>query len=414
LYVPESPAPGRRAAALPFIFIVVFIDVLGIGLAMPVLPMLVGDYTPSRDLQSYWYGVLVVVYGLMQFFCAPLLGALSDRFGRRPVILASIFGLGLHYLLLAVAPSLGFMLFARVIGGVTGASFSVASAYASDISSTERRAKSFGLIGAAFGLGFIFGPMLGGLLGSIDLHLPFYVAAGLSLLNGLYGLIFVPESLPRDRRAAFELRRANPFSALLALSRHREIGRLVLVFALVVLAQLILQTTWVLFTHFRFGWGPRENGFALFCVGVVAAVVQGALLGPLLRRFGEVRLALTGLSVGAIAYLLYGLAPQGWMMYAIIVGNFLSFAAGPALQGIVSNAVGPREQGVTMGALNSIQSVMFVVAPAIGTPLLAQVSHLPPSDWKVGVTFFVSAALQAVALVVARRHFAFPRVARPA
>jgi DHA1 family tetracycline resistance protein-like MFS transporter len=414
LYVPESPAPGRRAAALPFIFIVVFIDVLGIGLAMPVLPMLVGDYTPSRELQAYWYGVLVVVYGLMQFFCAPLLGALSDRFGRRPVILASIFGLGLHYLLLAVAPSLGFMLFARVIGGVTGASFSVASAYASDISSAEGRAKSFGLIGAAFGLGFIFGPMLGGLLGSIDLHLPFYVAAGMSLLNGLYGLIFVPESLPRDRRAAFALRRANPFSALLALSRHREIGRLVLVFALVVLAQLILQATWVLFTHFRFGWGPRENGFALFCVGAVAAVVQGALLGPLLRRFGEVRLALTGLSVGTIAYLLYGLAPQGWIMYAIIVGNFLSFAAGPALQGIVSNAVGPREQGVTMGALNSIQSVMFVVAPAIGTPLLAQVSHLPPSDWKVGVTFFVSAALQAVALVVARRHFAFPRVARPA
>src|SRR6266705_4089455 len=306
---------------------------------MPVLPMLVGDYTQSRELQSYWYGVLVVVYGLMQFFCAPLLGALSDRFGRRPVILASIFGLGLHYLLLAV---------------------------------------------------------------------------GLSLLNGLYGLIVVPESLPRDRRAAFALRRANPFSALLALSRHREIGRLVLVFALIVLAQLILQTTWVLFTHFRFGWGPRENGFALFCVGVVAAVVQGALLGPLLRRFGEVRLALTGLSVGTIAYLLYGLAPQGWIMYAIIVGNFLSFAAGPALQGIVSNAVGPREQGVTMGALNSIQSIMFVVAPAIGTPLLAQVSRLPPSDWRVGVTFFVSAALQAVALVVARRHFAFQRVARPA
>jgi DHA1 family tetracycline resistance protein-like MFS transporter len=411
--VPESPAPGRRAA-LPFIFIVVFIDVLGIGLAMPVLPMLVGDYTPSRDLQSYWYGVLVVVYGLMQFFCAPLLGALSDRFGRRPVILASIFGLGLHYLLLALAPSLGFMLIARVIGGITGASFSVANAYASDVTSSEGRARSFGLIGAAFGLGFIFGPMLGGLLGSIDLRLPFYAAAGLALLNGLYGLIVVPESLPRDRRAAFALKRANPFTALLALSRHREIGSLVLVFALIVLAQLILQTTWVLFTHFRFGWGPRENGFALFCVGLVAAIVQGALLGPLLRRFGEVRLALSGLSIGTIAYLLYGLAPQGWMMYAIIIGNFISFAAGPALQGIVSNAVGPREQGVTMGALNSIQSIMFVIAPAIGTPLLAQVSHLPASDWKVGATFFVSAALQAAALVVARRHFAFRRVARAA
>jgi DHA1 family tetracycline resistance protein-like MFS transporter len=399
---------------MPFILVVVFIDVLGIGLAMPVLPMLIGDFTASRELQSYWYGVLVIVYGVMQFVCAPLLGALSDRFGRRPVILASIFGLGLHYLLLALAPSLWFMLLARVIGGITGASFSVANAYASDVSTAEARAKSFGLIGAAFGLGFICGPMLGGLLGSIDLHLPFYVAAGLSLVNGLYGVFVVPESLPRDRRAPFALRRANPFTALLALSRHPEIGRLVAVFALVVLAQLILQTTWVLFTHFRFGWGPRENGFALFCVGLVAAVVQGALLGPLLRRFGDVRLSLTGLTVGILAYLLYGLAQQGWMMYAIIVGNFISFAAGPALQGIVSNAVGVREQGVTMGALSSIQSIMFVVAPAIGTPLLAQVSQLPASDWRVGATFFVSAALQVVALFLARRHFAFQRVARAA
>jgi DHA1 family tetracycline resistance protein-like MFS transporter len=399
---------------MPFILIVVFIDVVGIGLAMPVLPILIGDFTASRELQSYWYGVLVIVYGLMQFVCAPLLGALSDRFGRRPVILASIFGLGLHYLLLALAPSLWFMLLARVIGGITGASFSVANAYASDVSTAEARARSFGLIGAAFGLGFICGPMLGGLLGSIDLHLPFYVAAGLSLVNGIYGVFVVPESLPRDRRAPFAIRRANPFTALLALSRHPEIGRLVAVFALVVLAQLILQTTWVLFTHFRFGWGPRENGFALFCVGLVAAVVQGALLGPLLRRFGDVRLSLTGLTVGTLAYLLYGLAQQGWMMYAIIVGNFISFAAGPALQGIVSNAVGVREQGVTMGALSSIQSIMFVVAPAIGTPLLAQVSQLPASDWRVGVTFFVSAALQCIALFLARRHFAFQRIARAA
>jgi DHA1 family tetracycline resistance protein-like MFS transporter len=409
--VSEAPFAAGRRAALPFILVVVFLDVLGIGLAMPVLPMLVGDYAPSRDLQSYWYGALVIVYGLMQFVCAPLLGALSDRFGRRPVILASIFGLGLHYLLLAVAPSLWFMLLARVLGGITGASFSVANAYASDVTPAEGRAKSFGLIGAAFGLGFICGPMLGGLLGSIDLHLPFYAAAGLALVNGLYGLFGVPESLPRERRAPFALKRANPFAAFVALSRHPEIGRLVVVFALVVLAQLILQTTWVLFTHFRFGWGPRENGFALFCVGLVAAVVQGALLGPLLRRFGEVRLALLGLGVGTIAYLLYGLASQGWMMYAIIVGNFVSFAAGPALQGIVSNAVGPREQGVTMGALTSINSIMFVVAPAIGTPLLAQVSHLPPADWRVGATFYVSALLQAIALVVAHRHFAVQRVA---
>ncbi|TMH25680.1 MAG: TCR/Tet family MFS transporter [Betaproteobacteria bacterium] len=399
---------------MPFILVIVFIDVLGIGIALPVLPMLVGEYTPSRELQAYWYGALVVSYGLMQFFCAPLLGALSDRFGRRPLLLWSLLGLGLHFLLLGLAPSLPLMLLARIIGGTAGASFSVANAYASDVTPPERRAKSFGLIGAAFGMGFIFGPMAGGLLGAIDLHLPFYAAAALSLINAAYGFLVVPESLPVERRAAFSIRRANPFAALLTLSRHREIGNLVIVFALVVMAQLMLQTTWVLYTNFRFNWGPRENGFALFCVGLVATVTQGALLGPLLRRFGDVRMALTGIAVGTLAYVLYGVAQQGWIMYAVIVGNFISFAAGPALQGIVSNAVHPNEQGVTMGALNSINSIMFVVAPAIGTPLLAQVSHLPPSDWRVGVTFFLSALLQAAAFVLARKHFALRAAVRTA
>jgi DHA1 family tetracycline resistance protein-like MFS transporter len=391
---------------MPFILVVVFIDVLGIGIAIPVLPILVGEYTASRELQTYWYGALVVVYGFMQFFCAPLLGALSDRFGRRPLLLWSLLGLGLHFLLLGLAPSLAMMFVARVVGGASGASFSVANAYASDVTTAEQRAKSFGLVGAAFGLGFIFGPVIGGLLGSISLHLPFYAAAGLSLVNAVYGFFVVPESLPRDRRAPFSLAKANPFTALLTLARHREIGSLVIVFALIVLAQLMLQISWVLFTHFRFGWGPRENGFALFCVGLVAAVVQGGLLGTLLKRFGSARLALTGLATGTVAYVLYGLAQQGWMMYVIIVANFVSFAAGPALQAVVSNAVDPREQGVTMGALNSINSVMFIVAPLISTPLLAAVSHLPPEDWRVGATFFVSAILQAAAFWIARRHFA--------
>jgi MFS transporter, DHA1 family, tetracycline resistance protein len=406
-----STVQGRRAG-MPFILVVVFIDVLGIGIALPVLPMLVGEYTASRELQAYWYGALVVVYGVMQFFCAPLLGALSDRFGRRPLLLWSLLGLGLHFLLLALAPSLLLMFVARVVGGAAGASFSVANAYASDVSTTEQRAKSFGLIGAAFGLGFIFGPVIGGLLGSVNLHLPFYVAASLSLVNAAYGFFILPESLPPDRRSTFSLARANPFAALLTLARHREIGNLVIVFALVVLAQLMLQTTWVLFTHFRFGWGTRENGFALFCVGLVAAVVQGGLLGTLLRRFGNVRLALAGLATGTVAYVLYGLAQQGWMMYAIILANFLSFAVGPALQAVVSNAVDPREQGVTMGALNSINSIMFVVAPLIGTPLLAEVSHLPSEDWRVGVTFFVSALLQGAAFWLARRHFVHAPVVR--
>ena len=403
--------PAGRQAGMPFILVVVFIDVLGIGIALPVIPMLVGLYTPSRELQAYWYGLLVVAYGVMQFFCAPLLGALSDRFGRRPILLWSLLGLGIHFLLLGLAPSLLLMLLARIIGGTAGASFSVASAYASDVTPPERRAKSFGMIGAAFGLGFIVGPMIGGLLGSVDLHLPFFAAGALSLINAVYGYLVVPESLPRDRRAPFALARANPFAALLALARHREIGRLVAVFALIVLAQLILQTSWVLYTHFRFGWGPRENGFALFCVGLVAAIVQGGLLSALLRRFGDVRLVLMGLTTGTCAYLLYGLAQHGWMMYAIIIGNFLSFAAGPALQGMVSNAVDPTEQGVTMGALNSINSIMFVVAPLIGAPLLALVSKMPPSDWRIGATFYVSAALQLVAMLMARRHFTARRIA---
>jgi DHA1 family tetracycline resistance protein-like MFS transporter len=399
---------------MPFIFVVVFIDVLGIGIALPVLPLLVGEFTASRELQSYWYGALVITYGVMQFFCAPLLGALSDRFGRRPTLLWSLLGLGAHFLLLALAPSLAWMFVARVLGGTAGASFTVANAYASDVTTSDRRAAAFGLVGAAFGLGFIFGPMVGGLLGSIDLRLPFYAAAALSLVNATYGYFVVPESLPAERRRAFSIARANPLAALSTLVRHREIGSLVIVFALIVLAQLILQVTWVLYTNFRFGWGTRENGFALFCVGLVATVVQGALLKGLLKRFGEVKLALTGLAVGTVAYLCYGLAQHGWMMYAIIVGNFLSFAAGPALQAVVSNAVDPTEQGVTMGALNSIQSIMFVVAPAIGTPLLAQVARLPPTDWRVGTTFFVSAILQAVALFLARRHFAYRDVARTA
>lgn len=399
-----------RNAGLPFILVAVFIDILGIGLALPVLPMLVGEYTATGELQAYWYGALVIAYGGMQFLCAPLLGALSDRYGRRPVLLVSIFGLGLHYLLTAVAPSLAFMLLARMIGGVAGASYSVANAYISDITTRENRARSFGLLGAVFGLGFICGPVLGGVLGGIDLHLPFYAAAGLSLVNGLYGYLMVPESLTKDRRAAFSLAKANPVAALRRLARNRDVGSLVAVFTLMVLAQVLLQTSWVLFTHFRFGWGPRENGFALFTVGVMAALVQGGLMGRLLRRFGEVRLALLGLATGALAFLLYGLAQEGWMMFVIIVANFLSFAVPPALQAIVSKSVDANEQGVTLGSLSSINSFMFIVAPLIGAPLLGRVSQLPASDWRVGATFYVSAVLQTLALAIAWRHFSRRRV----
>src|SRR5882757_2098844 len=224
----DSPNPARTTTATRggvwFVLIAVFIDMVGVGIAFPVLPVLVGAYTSSRAAQAYWNMDLSVAYGLMQFLCAPMLGAISDRFGRRPVLIAAIIGLGIHYFLIATAPSLAIMLIARLLGGITGASFSVANAYLADITPPEQRAKNFGLIGAAFGLGFIFGPMLGGLLGAIDLHLPFYVAAGISMLNAIYGFLFVPESLPQERRTPISLARANPFRALIALVSNHAVG----------------------------------------------------------------------------------------------------------------------------------------------------------------------------------------------
>ncbi|UXY14468.1 TCR/Tet family MFS transporter [Chitiniphilus purpureus] len=398
-----NPIVTRRPA-VPFILVTIFLDVLGFGLIIPVLPGLIGEFTSASDAQAYWYGALAAAYGLMQFCCAPLLGAMSDRFGRRPVLLLSIFGLGCDFLLMALAPNLWVLLLARLLGGATGASFSVANAYIADVTSHEARGRGFGALGAAFGLGFIFGPMLGGLLGTQDLRLPFYVAAGLSLLNALYGLLVLPESHPRDRRVPFEFRRANPLSALVALAQLRGVGSLIAVYTLFMLAQFVLHTTWVLYNTFRFGWGPSENGLSLFIVGLVGAVVQGALLSRLLR-WGERQVVYAGFASATVAYVAYGLATEGWMMYCIIFANLLSFAATPALQAIISKEVPPQQQGVAMGSLNSISSLMLVVAPVLSTPLLAHVSHYPRTDWRIGATFFLSAALQGSTLLLAWLHF---------
>ena len=318
---------------------------LGIGLIVPVLPLLVGEFVTGREQQALWFGLMTTVFGLMQFIFMPMLGALSDRVGRRPVLMVSMAGMCINFLTTAWAPNLACLFIGRVIGGMSSASMSVASAYASDISTHENRAKSFGKVGAAFGLGFICGPMLGGLLGSVNLHLPFYVAAALSAANLAYGYFAVPESLPADRRAPFALRTINPFAALGRLLKRTEIRGLVIVYALMTFAQMMLQSTWVLYTTFRFDWTPRENGIALFCVGVSAAVVQAGLLGVLMQRFGEVRLSLLGLASGAITYMLYGLATQGWMMYVFILCNLLAFAAGPALQSIISKSSAAERTG---------------------------------------------------------------------
>ncbi|WP_374001224.1 MFS transporter [Massilia sp. CFBP 13647] len=402
-----TPEPHSTASAgkLNFVLISVFLDMLGIGLIVPVMPVLVGQFVPGRDEQALWYGILAAVFGLLQFLFMPMVGAVSDRVGRRPVLLYSMGGMSLSFLVTAWAPSLGWLFVGRAIGGVSAASMSAAMAYASDVSTPENRARSFGRIGAAFGAGFICGPVLGGLLGEISLALPFWVAGGLAAANLAYGALFVPESLPPGPRAPFDRSRINPLRALRRLLARRAIRPLVLVFALATFAQMMTQGTWVLYTTFRFGWTPRDNGIAMFCVGLATVVVQAWLLAILVRRFGEARLAVLGLASGALTYLLYGLATQGWMMYLFICCNLLAFAAGPALQALISRETDPAAQGELMGSLQSISSLGVVVMPLLGAAILGEVSHLPAGDWRIGSSFYVTAAMQALAVLAALRYF---------
>jgi len=394
-----------RQPSIPFILVTVLIDMMGVGLVIPVLPSLVGEFTKSTESQAYWYGALVFTFGFTQFLCAPLLGALSDRFGRRPAMLLSVAGLGTMFLLSGLVHSLPALLASRILGGALASNVSVANAYIADITPPENRAKSFGLVGAAFGVGFILGPMIGGLVGSYSLRFPFFVAAGFAALNVLYGLFVLPESLAQDKRRPIDLKKTNPFAALKGLIQLKGVGILVTVIAFTNLGQFILHGTWVLFNTFRFGWGPRANGLSFFIIGVLASVVQGGLLGLLLRKLGERRLVTWGLLSGTLAFLGYGFATHGWMMYAVMTLNVLAFTVGSTLNAVVSKAAPPHAQGLTMGSLSSLNSVVAVLGPVFGIPLFARVSRLPPHHVLVGAPFFLAAALNAAALLLAIRHF---------
>lgn len=399
-----TAAAPALAPNVRFVLITVFLDILGIGLIIPVLPQLVGAYAPQADAQAYWYGAIVAIYGVMQFFCAPIIGAFSDRYGRRPVLLSCVFGLGLNFLLLTQVASMFWMLLVRALGGMTAGNLSVANAYIADVSSPAERSKALGKLGAMFGLGFICGPVLGGMLGEMNIRYPFYLAAAVSLLNVVYGYFSLPESLPPSHRKPFALAAANPFAGLSGLAHLREVGALVWVYALSMFAQFTLQTTWVLSTELRFGWTPMQNGLSLFIVGISSVVMQGVLLGRYIQRFGDAHAVLIGLASSCIVLTLYGLASQGWMMYLLILCNILSFGTGPALQAIFSRAVDARSQGVAMGSLTAVASIMSVFATLIGTGLLGRVSHFAKGSLVLGAPFFLAALVQCIALSLALRH----------
>jgi MFS transporter, DHA1 family, tetracycline resistance protein len=394
-----------RTAAMPFIMATTLIDMVSIGLIIPVLPALVGSFTGSQADQAFWYGVVTFAFGLANFIASPILGALSDAHGRRPVLLLGFCGLALSFLATALATALWVLIAVRLVSGAMQANMSVGNAYVADITPPEERAKRFGLLGAMFGLGFILGPVMGGLLGAIDLRLPFFAAGGLALVNLLYGYFVLPESLPADRRRPFRWRAANPISSLRGLAQLKGAGMLVAVIACAGLAQFVLYTCWVLYTTFKFGWGPLENGWSLAAVGVVSVIVQGFLLGRLLRWFSPRRLAVLGLISSTLAYVLWGAATQGWMMFAVIFVNLLGSTVAAAIQSLISSAADARGQGQALGAVGGLNSLTAVIAPAIGAPLLTMVSHLPAGDWRIGTPFFFCALLQGAALVLAVIHF---------
>lgn len=399
--VASALGAGPRPAAIAFIFVTVLLDVLAMGVVIPVLPHLIKQFVGGgTDEASRYVGLFGGVWALMQFVCAPLLGALSDRVGRRPVILVSNFGLGLDYILMALAPSLWLLFVGRVISGITAASFSAAQAYIADVTTPEKRAGAYGLVGAAWGLGFILGPAVGGELGHIDPRLPFWVAAGLTLCNALYGVFILPESLPKDRRAAFNWKRANPIGSLVLLRSRRGLLGLASVVFLYWLAHHVLTSVYVLYADYRYDWGEREVGRTLALVGLCSVIVQAALVRPLVRKLGESRTLIIALVAGIAGYALYGWAPTGVMFLGAIIVFAPIGLFSPSVQGLMTRRVDPTEQGRLQGAVASISGVAGLFGPWLFTQVFAVAVHEEATWHLPGAPFYLAAALMAVALAV--------------
>ena len=416
---PDDPEPimvsivsaqGPRRAALVFIFVTIALDMMAIGVVVPVLPKLVEDFVnEDTAAAARIFGVFGVVWALMQFVFMPIMGSLSDRFGRRPVILLSNFGLGLDYVLMALAPNLAWLFVGRVISGITAASISTSMAYVADVTPVEKRASAFGVTGIAFGLGFVLGPALGGLLGGIDPRLPFWAAAGLSLLNGLYGLFVLPESLPPDRRRAFEWQRSNPVGSLRLLRSRPGLMRLATIAFLSNLAHAVLPSVFVLYAGFRYGWQERTVGLSLALIGISSAIVQGALVGPLVARLGERLTLLTGLAFGVAGFVAYAFAPTGAVFLSVIPLVALWGLSGPSAQGLMTRLVDPRQQGELQGANGAVLGIAAMIGPALFTLTFATFISAD-NRWQIpGAPFYLAALLLAVAWLIGLNVARVPR-----
>jgi DHA1 family tetracycline resistance protein-like MFS transporter len=396
----ETPTPRR--AAFIFVFFTVVLDMLALGLIVPVLPKLIVRFADGDTAAgAKYYGLFATVWALMQFIFAPVLGALSDRFGRRPVILLSNLGLGLDYVLMALAPSLVWLFVGRTLSGITSASFATAGAYIADVTPIHQRASRFGMLGAAFGIGFVLGPALGGVLGSIDPRLPFWVAAALSLLNACYGLFVLPESLPAERRAPWQWRRASPIGSLRLLRSHPELLGLSSVSFLANVAHEVLPSVFVLYAGLRYGWDERTIGLTLAGVGICSSLVQGGLVSRTVRRFGERRTLIGGLLMGAIGFTLYGVAARGALLWLGVPFMALFGLAGPATQGLMTRHVSPTEQGQFQGAVSSLRGIARLVGPGLFTLTFAAFIGADRPFELPGAAFFLAALLLLCATVLA-------------
>lgn len=398
----SARAPGKHA--ISFIFITVLIDMIGFGLIIPVMPDLIGELTGLPANEAVLLGmVLIISYAAMQFICAPIIGALSDRFGRKPVLLAALAGFAIDYTIMGFAPVFWLLLVGRLLAGVFGASYSTANAFIADITPPEQRAGRFGMIGAAFGLGFTFGPLIGGYLGDLfGPRAPFFAAAILAGLNFVYGLIVLPETLAPENRRQFDWKRANPFGALMQIRKYPAVLGLMSAVFLMLIGHAVFPATWSYYAAHRYGWDSGDIGLSLMVVGISSAIVMGGLTRILVPKLGEWRAITLSLVLGSIAYIAYGLASAGWMVYAIIVAGALGGIGQPALQGIMSRIVPPNAQGELQGAMTSLQSLSMIFGPLAMSPLFNYFSSADAPVQIPGAAFFLAGLLTVVALVVAR------------